>query len=73
MIRRAVLLLPLLAVAACAGDHPPLSEASGPYRALNPGRWTPTPDDLRGPRSPLPPSQSPSLRAAAPVLGGQGS
>ena len=72
MIRRVVLLLPLLAVAACAGGHPPLAEASGPYRPLNPGRWTPTSDDLRGPRSPLPPSQSPSLRAAAPV-GVQGS
>jgi hypothetical protein len=78
MIRWVILLLPLLAVAACADGHPPLAEASGPYRALNPGKWTPTPDDLRGPRLPLPPSLSPSLNVATPesapaALGWRGS
>lgn len=58
------LILPMigltLLLAACA-DHPPLAEASGPYRPLNPTRWTPAPDDLEGPRAPLPPARSPAL------------
>lgn len=61
MIRRAVLLLIPLAVSACAGKHPPLAEASGAYRPLNAGKWTPTRDDLRGPRLPLAPKDSPSI------------
>jgi hypothetical protein len=66
MNRRLALLLLPLAVSACAGGHPPLAEASGKYRALNAGRWTPTRDDLRGPRQPLPPVQSPQV--ARPVV-----
>ena len=60
MIRRAALLLIPLAVSACAGKHPPLAEASGKYRPLNVGKWTPTRDDLRGPRLPLAPKDSPN-------------
>lgn len=58
------LVLPLLlslAVSACAGGHQPLGKISGKYRVLNAGRWTPTRDDLRGPRAPLPRVQSPAL------------
>ncbi len=51
-----------LLLAACA-DHPPLAEASGPYRPLNAGHWTPPPDDLTGPRTPLTPARSPALTA----------
>jgi hypothetical protein len=65
ILRFALLLLPL-AVSACAGSHPPLAQPSGDYRALNTGRWTPTNDDLRGPRTPLPPSQSPVVVMPAP-------
>lgn len=54
-----------LSLAACA-NHPPLAEASGPYRPLNPDRWTPTSDDLRGPRAPLLPADSPSLNPPTP-------
>jgi hypothetical protein len=46
--RRAGLLLMLVAaatLAACANGED-LSEAHGPWRALNPGQWTPTPADL---------------------------
>jgi hypothetical protein len=46
MLHRPVLLLFVLALAACA-DRPPLPEASGPLRALNAGRWTPGEADLR--------------------------
>ncbi|MBP2300914.1 hypothetical protein [Azospirillum picis] len=45
MIRTLALLL-LCALPACAG-HPPLAEASGPLRPLNPGHWTPSEADLR--------------------------
>ncbi|UZO95026.1 hypothetical protein RMHFA_05720 (plasmid) [Roseomonas mucosa] len=68
MIRRVVLLLLPLAVSACAGGHPPLAEASGSYRALNAGKWVPTRDDLRGPREPLAPVDSPSLNPVPAVL-----
>jgi hypothetical protein len=64
MIQRVVFLLLPLAVSACAGGHPPLSEASGPYRPLNAGRWAPTRDDLRGPRAPLAPVDSPYANPA---------
>jgi len=47
-----------LSLAACA-SHPPLAEPSGSYRALNPGRWSPTSDDLRGPRQVMLPANSP--------------
>jgi hypothetical protein len=60
MIQRLAFLLLPLALAACAG-HPPLAEASGPLRSMNAGRWTPTADDLRGPRVPLPPAMSPAF------------
>lgn len=36
----------LLALCACAGQ-PGASEPSGPYRALNAGRWTPDAGDLQ--------------------------
>lgn len=36
----------LLALSACAGQ-PEAPEPSGPYRALNPGRWTPAAGDLQ--------------------------
>ncbi|ONF49431.1 hypothetical protein [Methylobacterium radiotolerans] len=67
MIRRAALLLIPLAVSACSGDRPSLAEASGPYRPLNEGRWSPTDDDLRGPRAPIAPKDSPSLHPAPAV------
>lgn len=38
------LLLPLLA--ACANESA-VTEASGPMRALNPGKWTATANDIR--------------------------
>jgi hypothetical protein len=50
----------LLSLTGCA-HRPPLAEARGGYRPLNAGKWTPTHDDLRGPRAPLPPAQSPAL------------
>lgn len=62
----ALLLLLPLALAACAPTHPPLMEASGPYRGLNKSHWTPGPDDLRGPRQALAPVDSPSLHAPEP-------
>lgn len=65
MIRRLALLLIPLAVSACAGGHPKLAEASGRYRPLNAGKWTPTRDDLRGPRAPLPPVHSPQVKQSA--------
>jgi hypothetical protein len=65
MIRRLALLLIPLAVSACAGGHPKLAVPSGKYRPLNAGRWTPTRDDLRGPRAPLPPKQSPQVTQPA--------
>lgn len=70
MILRLALLVPILALpAACAGDRA-LPQPSGPWRALNAGQWVPAPDDLRGPRLPLPPVLSPN--AAAPAVGGAG-
>lgn len=60
MIRPALLVLVALSLSACA-HRPPLAEAKGKYRPLNVGKWSPTRDDLRGPRAPLPPAQSPSL------------
>jgi hypothetical protein len=65
MIRRFYLCLLLpMSLAGCA-DHPPLAEATGAIRPLNAGRWAPTPDDLRGPRAPLPPALSPALNPEA--------
>lgn len=57
-----------LSLGACA-SHPPLAEARGAYRPLNPGRWTPTSDDLRGPRQVMLPANSPyaNLPAASPA------
>ncbi|HYH37636.1 MAG TPA: hypothetical protein VD860_05400 [Azospirillum sp.] len=46
----------LLALSACSG-HPPLVEPSGPFRALNAGRWTPSEDDLRGADAAAPPAR----------------
>ncbi len=66
MIARLLPLALAAALAACAGDGRP-PEPSGPWRALNAGRWTPTPDDLRGPRAPLPASASPNA-----LTGGRG-
>jgi hypothetical protein len=45
--RRALLLLTIVAaaLAACASGED-LSEAHGPWWALNPGQWAPTPADL---------------------------
>lgn len=62
VIRSLLPLLLTLAVTACGGAHR-LPEASGPWRALNAGRWVPVAEDLRGPRAPLPPALSPSLVA----------
>lgn len=70
MIRMVALLLLPLAVSACGARHQALGKVSGNYRALNPGHWTPTRDDLRGPRAPLPPAQSPTL--AHPATQGTG-
>ncbi|KFD27419.1 type IV secretion system lipoprotein VirB7 [Sphingobium yanoikuyae] len=64
MNRPAFIVLVALTLSACA-HHPPLAEAKGPYRPLNAGKWTPTRDDLRGPRAPLPPASSPSLTPEA--------
>jgi hypothetical protein len=51
MKRPLALLLSILAVTAgCTTSRPPLAEADGPYRVLNPGRWQPTEDDLLGVR-----------------------
>lgn len=61
MIRRFCLALLVPIVLAGCADHPPLAEASGAIRPLNAGRWTPSADDLRGPRAPLPPALSPAL------------
>jgi hypothetical protein len=60
MVRPFIAVLAILSLAACA-HRPPLAEAKGRYRPLNAGKWTPTRDDLRGPRAPLPPAQSPAL------------
>lgn len=65
MIRVLAALGLALSLAACA-SHPPLAEASGPYRPLNAGRWSPTSDDLRGPRQVMLPADSPSLNPPAP-------
>jgi hypothetical protein len=54
----------ILSLSACA-HRPSLVEARGAYRPLNAGKWTPTHDDLRGPRAPLTPAQSPALTAEA--------
>lgn len=54
-----LLCLIVVLLAGCASDAP---QASGAYRALNPGRWQPTPEDLRGVRAPLLPF-SPALKA----------
>lgn len=61
MIRRLSLALLLPALMGGCAHHPPLAEPKGAIRPLNAGHWTPTSDDLRGPRAPLPPVQSPSL------------
>jgi hypothetical protein len=52
-----LLLVPLVALtlAGCAAKPP---EASGSYRALNPGRWHATAEDLYGIRTPLPSTKS---------------
>lgn len=49
MIR--LLSLVFLVLAGCVSKPP---EASGSYRALNPGRWQPTADDLYGVRTTQP-------------------
>lgn len=53
---RVLALLAPLVLAGCASQPP---QASGPYRALNPGRWQPTPDDLQV-ISVAPPAQVPA-------------
>ena len=45
MARLLTLLFVPLALGGCA-TNASLAEASGPYRALNVGRWQPTADDL---------------------------
>lgn len=45
MMKRLACVL-LLALSACAGQTG-APEPSGPYRALNPGRWTPAAGDLQ--------------------------
>lgn len=52
-LRVLALLAPLL-LAGCASQPP---QAAGPYRALNPGRWQPTPEDLQVIRA-APPAQA---------------
>lgn len=44
MIR--VLAFLLLCVLSACAEAPPLGEATGPLRPLNPGRWSPTEADL---------------------------
>ena len=58
-----IFLLPLALVACAHRGKPPLPKAIGHYRPLNPGRWSPSPDDLRGPRAPLAPGASPNINA----------
>jgi len=64
MMPRLTLTLLLLALPGCADDAPP-TDPSGPLRALNPGRWTPTADDLRAPSARLAPAGAPSTRTEA--------
>lgn len=45
---RALTILLLCSLSACA-ETPPLGEATGPLRPLNPGRWTPSAADLSPP------------------------
>ena len=59
---RSVLLLIALALAGCS-TRPPLAQAAGPWRALNPGRWEPTAADLRNVRIPRSPAQSAALKS----------
>ncbi|HYD70745.1 hypothetical protein [Azospirillum sp.] len=61
MMHRLTLALLLFVLPGCADDAPP-TDASGPLRALNPGRWTPGADDLR---TPLAPAAAPSMRTEA--------
>lgn len=63
---RFLALAPALLLAACASNQAKPPDAKGAYRVLNAGRWQPTKDDLRGPRAPLPPSQSWSLAQPEP-------
>lgn len=70
MTRMVALLLLPITIAGCSGGGQALGKPTGKYRALNVGKWSPTRDDLRGPRAPLPPSQSPSL--AQPTVQGAG-
>jgi hypothetical protein len=65
MIRRFYFALFLPALVGGCASHPPLAEPKGAIRPLNAGHWTPTADDLRGPRAPLPPVQSPSLNSGS--------
>jgi hypothetical protein len=54
---RMISALLLLTLAACA-SHPP--EASGPWRALNPGRWAAAPSDLQEAPMPLSVARTPA-------------
>jgi hypothetical protein len=45
MFRTLLMLAIAAALAACAAGEP-LAQATGPWRALNPGYWTPAPADL---------------------------
>lgn len=66
MVHRLTIPFLLLALSACAG-HPTLAEPSGPFRALNAGRWTPDDDDLRGaPASPPPAHPAPPVSGVRP-------
>jgi hypothetical protein len=55
--------LPVTALlSACSSGHPPLAVPAGDYRAMNAAHWTATADDLDGPRKPLAPKDSWTLR-----------
>ncbi len=64
MPRPVPLLIVLLALGACSHHRNPhkLAVAAGHYRPLNTDRWTADVDDLRGPRAPLAPVDSPNAK-----------
>jgi len=64
MVRPVLLLFVPLALGACSHHRNPhkLTVAAGHYRALNADQWTADSDDLRGPRAPLAPVDSPNAK-----------
>lgn len=64
MSRAMLLLLVPLALGACSHHRNVhrLAVAAGGYRALNADQWTAGREDLRGPRAPLAPVDSPNAK-----------